>query len=105
MLSLLLLTIIKINEFDMISIAFPIMALSVNITLMGIRNIVFEMRQRAVTHKINNKIIENLWVSRTFKKYVPITWAECKPGAIIRVKNGQEFPADCLILDISGVVG
>lgn len=28
-----------------------------------------------------------------------------KPGAIIKVKNGQEFPADCLILDIAGVIG
>ena len=81
------------------------MALSVNIALMSIRNIVFEMRQRAVTVKINSKIIENLYISRTFKRYVPITWAECKPGNIIRVKSGQEFPADCLILDIAGVIG
>jgi magnesium-transporting ATPase (P-type) len=72
----------------MIDIAFPIMALTVNILLMSIRNIVFELRQRAVTHKINNKIIENLWISRKFKKYVPITWAEAKPGHIIRVKSG-----------------
>jgi magnesium-transporting ATPase (P-type) len=63
------------------------------------------MRQRAVTYKINNKIIENLWISRTFKKYVPINWSDCKPGAIIRVKSGQEFPADCLILDIAGAFG
>jgi magnesium-transporting ATPase (P-type) len=81
------------------------MALIVNIFLMIVRNIVFEMRQRAVTLKINKKIVENLWISRKFKKYVPIFWAECKPGHIIRVTSGQEFPADCLILDIAGVSG
>lgn len=101
-LSFVLFMLIKFNEFDMIDITFPIVALSVNVFLMSIRNIVFEMRQRAVTDKINNKIIENLWISRKFKRYVPITWAECKPGNIIRVKSGQEFPADCLILDIAG---
>ena len=79
---------IKFNEFDMIDITFPIVAMSVNVILMSIRNIVFEMRQRAVTDKINQKIVENLWISRKFKRYVPVTWAECKPGHIIRVKSG-----------------
>ena len=46
-----------------------------------------------------------LWISRKFQKYVPVTWSEVKPGHIIRVKNGQEFPADCLILDIKGLGG
>ena len=30
---------------------------------------------------------------------------ECKAGHIIMVKSGQEFPADCLILDIAGQGG
>ena len=48
-LSLILFLLITFNEFDMIDLSFPIVALSVNIVLMSIRNTVFEMRQRAVT--------------------------------------------------------
>jgi magnesium-transporting ATPase (P-type) len=93
------------NSPGMIDISFPVMALSVNIILMMIRNFVFEIRQRKVTRKINSKVIQMLYITRKFKKFVPTTWAECKPGHIIKVKNGQEFPADCLILDIQGIGG
>jgi len=67
---------------------------------MCIRNITFEMRQRKVTNKINNKLIEYLMITRKVKKFVALTWSEVKPGHIIRITSGQEFPADCLILDI-----
>ena len=43
-LSLTLFLLIIFNEFDMIDLSFPIVALSVNIVLMSIRNLVFEMR-------------------------------------------------------------
>jgi hypothetical protein len=43
-LSLILFLLITFNEFDMIDLSFPIVALSVNIVLMSIRNLVFEMR-------------------------------------------------------------
>ena len=43
-LSLILFLLIIFNEFDMIDLSFPIVALSVNIVLMCIRNFVFEMR-------------------------------------------------------------
>jgi hypothetical protein len=87
-LSLILFLLIIFNEFDMIDLSFPIVALSVNIVLMSIRNLVFEMRQRAVTQKINNKVIECLWIVRNSARYVPISWAECKAGHIIMVKSG-----------------
>lgn len=87
----------------MIDASFPVVALSINILLMALRNVVFEMRQRTVTNQINNKGVEMLWITRKFKKYVPATWAECKPGHIIQIKSGQEFPADCLLLDISNL--
>jgi magnesium-transporting ATPase (P-type) len=86
----------------MIDNGFPIVALSVNVALMSIRNVVFEMRQRAVTQKINDKVIECLWITRNIARYIPITWSECKPGHIVKIKSGQEFPADCLILEIAG---
>lgn len=38
-------------------------------------------------------------------RFYPITWADIKPGYIIKVRSGQEFPADCLILDIQGSNG
>lgn len=44
-------------------------------------------------------------ITRKLKKFVPITWADVKPGYILRMKSGQEFPADCLILDIQGAAG
>ena len=93
------------QEYNQIPIHFPIVALSVNIILMSMKNLTLELRQRKVTNKINNKQIEYLMVSRNATRFVPITWAEAKPGHIIRVKSGQEFPSDCLILDIQGAAG
>ena len=72
----------------MIDNSYPIVAVSVNVALMSIRNIVFEMRQRAVTSKINEKLIECLMINRNNARYVPITWSECKPGHIVKIKNG-----------------
>jgi len=69
------------------------------------RNLTLELRQRKVTNKINNKQIEYLMITRKVKRFLPITWADVKPGYILRIKSGQEFPADCLILDIQGAAG
>ena len=43
------------QEYNQIEISFPIVALSVNVTLMTMRNLTLELRQRKVTNKINNK--------------------------------------------------
>jgi magnesium-transporting ATPase (P-type) len=67
---------------------------------MCIKNLTLEMRQRKVTNRINNKQIEYLMITRKVKRFLPIFWSDVKPGYILRVKSGQEFPADCLILDI-----
>jgi magnesium-transporting ATPase (P-type) len=104
-LSVILLLIILNDEFDMLDVSFPLIAFSINVFLMSIRNVVFELRQRNVTDKINNKVVDFLFITRKFKRFVPIHWGECLPGYIIRVKSGQEFPADCLILDIGGGQG
>jgi hypothetical protein len=47
---------------------------------MGLRNVLFELRQRQVNMKINNKRVEQLFITRKFKKFIPITWAEVYPG-------------------------
>ena len=104
-LSFILLILITYDEFDMLDISFPLVAFSINVFLMSIRNVVFELRQRSVTDKINKKVVDFLFITRKFKRFVPIHWGECRPGYIIRVKSGQEFPADCLILDIAGQSG
>lgn len=44
-------------------------------------------------------------ITRKIKKFIPLTWSDVKPGYILRIKSGQEFPADCLVLDISGAAG
>lgn len=44
-------------------------------------------------------------ITRRVKRWIPISWADIKIGYILRVKSGQEFPADCLILDIVGAAG
>lgn len=84
---------------------YAISALLINIGLMSIRNIIFEQRQNKITKKINNKLIQYLYVSQKRALFLPITWEKIKPGYIIKVLKGQEFPADCLILDIIGHTG
>ena len=83
-----LLIIIVHDEFDMLHASYPIIAFSINVFLMSIRNVVFELRQRNVTDKINNKVVDFLFITRKLKRFVPIHWGECLPGYIIRVKSG-----------------
>ena len=64
------------------------MALSVNFTLMCMRNLTLELRQRKVTNKINMKTIEYLMITRKVKRFLPITWADAKPGYVLRIKSG-----------------
>jgi magnesium-transporting ATPase (P-type) len=88
-----------------IPLYFPLAAFLINVCLMATRNIIFEMRQLKVTQKVNGKTIEYLNVTRTSSKFVPITWEKIRPGHIIRILRGEEFPADCLVLDIQGQSG
>jgi magnesium-transporting ATPase (P-type) len=83
-----------------IHISFPIVALSINIALMFFKNLTLELRQRGVSNKINKKMLDYMLITRKVKRFLPIYWADVKVGHIIRIKSGQEFPADCLILDI-----
>jgi hypothetical protein len=55
---------------------------------MCIRNVTFELRQRKVTNKINNKSIEFLAITRKISKFIPIYWSDVKPGYILRVTSG-----------------
>jgi|TARA_B110001450_G_scaffold219202_1_gene214037 hypothetical protein len=41
-----------------------------------------------VTGKINNKQVEYLMISRKIKRFLPIIWADVKPGYILRVNSG-----------------
>jgi len=105
-LAILLLAMIRMSaEYNQVDQQFAIVALLVNVVLMCVRNLTFEMRQRKVTNKINHKVIEFLMITRKVKKFIPITWSDVKPGHILRINSGQEFPADCLILDIQGAAG
>lgn len=88
-----------------IPLYFPLSAFLINVFLMATRNIIFEMRQLKVTQKVNRKTIEYMNVTRTSAKFVPITWEKIRPGHIIRILRGEEFPADCLVLDIQGQSG
>lgn len=72
---------------------------------MALKNLSLEFRQRRVSNIINSKQIEWLMITRRVKRWIPISWADIKIGYILRVKSGQEFPADCLILDIVGAAG
>ena len=85
---LLLCLIVYSSEYNQIDYSFAIVAFTVNIALVCIRNITFEHRQRKVTNKINNKAIEFLLIKRKIKKFVPITWSETKPGYILRIRSG-----------------
>ena len=76
------------QEYNQIEISFPIVALSVNFILMCMRNLTLELRQRKVTNKINMKTIEYLMITRKIKRFLPITWADAKPGYVLRIKSG-----------------
>lgn len=102
---ILLCMILYSQEYNQVNYSFAIVALLVNVGLMCVRNITFELRQRKVTNKINNRTIEFLMITRKIKRFIPINWADVKPGYILRLTSGQEFPADCLILDIQGAAG
>jgi len=78
------------------------MALVVKILLSFFRNLSLESHQRFITNKINGKAIEYLMITRKIKRFLPISWAEVQPGHIIKIKSGEEFPSDCLILDVQG---
>jgi hypothetical protein len=56
--------------------------------LMCLRNLTLELRQRKVTNKINNKMIEYLMITRNVTRFLPITWADAKPGYILKIKSG-----------------
>lgn len=106
LLALILLVMIYYSEmYNQVNLYFPIIALLVNISLMCLRNITFELRQRKVTNKINTKLYQHLMISRKFCRFMNIRQADIKPGCILRLFSGQEFPADCLILDIQGAAG
>jgi hypothetical protein len=53
-----------------ISFFLPFIALSVNLGLMCIRNLTFEIRQRKVTNKINKKTVEYLMITRVTKRFL-----------------------------------
>ena len=63
-----------------IPMSFPWIALSFNVMLMSIRNILFESRQVKVTQKINNKLVNTLFAGRNRSKFVQMTWDKIKPG-------------------------
>lgn len=77
------------------------MSLAVNIGLETCKNILIEKRQRTVSDAINKKVVEALFFSRRKKNYFETYKDQLKPGHIIRVYEGQEFPADCLLLDVA----
>lgn len=85
---LLLIMILYSYEYNQVPYSFAIVALLVNISLMCIRNLSFEFRQRKVTNKINNKQIDFLMITRKVKRWIPICWADVKPGYILRIKSG-----------------
>lgn len=80
--------IIYSSEYNQIDMQFAIVALLVNVVLMCVRNITLETRVRKINGKINNKLIEVLMITRKARKFMPLTWAEIKPGHIIRITSG-----------------
>lgn len=69
---ILIVTYIQMSEASGISTVLPIIALFVNLALMFIRNLSFELRQRKVTNKINKKCVEYLMITRATKRFLQI---------------------------------
>mmetsp|Transcript_1509 Transcript_1509/g.2021 ORF Transcript_1509/g.2021 Transcript_1509/m.2021 type:complete len:184 (-) Transcript_1509:6144-6695(-) len=93
------------EQYTVISYSYPITALIINVLLAAAKMLFFEERQWTLTERISRKRADYLHITNKSKKFVATSWGDLKPGYIIRVKNDQEFPADCLILDVRGGEG
>ena len=76
------------QEYNQIDISYPIVALTINVVLMFFKNLTLELRQRAVSTKINGKTCDYMLITRKVKRFLPITWADTKVGHILRIKSG-----------------
>lgn len=102
----LLLLVLLIYSLDqsLLDIWFPIGAFIVNFILRSMLCVQCENRKRKIQDKINYQKVEYLLISKKHKRFLNINQSQIKPGHILKIKKGQEFPADCLILDIQGEI-
>lgn len=60
------------------------------------------MKIKNACKEVNNRPVLKFHVTqKKVKSFSQRTWESLKPGDIIKVKDNEEFPADCLILDSS----
>jgi len=90
------------QEFCQITTNFAIGSLTFNLLLKIGINLAIDKERSKVENLINNRKVEYLHFSRKTRKYKSTEIHHLKPGQIIKISNGEEFPADCLIIDVHG---
>ena len=65
-------------------------------------NILQDQKLKQAADSVNKLQCEKFVFNRRQKRFLRRPWEELHVGDIIKVKNNNQVPADCLILDIKG---
>ena len=79
---------------------YPIVVFIINILVSSITNLTVDLNLKRSCIVINKKEVQKFVFSNKKKKFESKYWETIMPGDIIKLTENQEFPADCLILDV-----
>lgn len=90
------------TQHSEISVVYPITLAIISILFTAIINLYKDQRVKKACNNINKKHVEKFVFQKKNKRFQIRTWSNLYSGDIIKIKKNQEFPADCLILDVTG---
>jgi magnesium-transporting ATPase (P-type) len=73
-----------------------------NIIGQSFLNLFHDFKLRMAADQVNKLTVDKFIFNRRHKRFMQRQWEDLQVGDIIKIKNGQQLPADCLILDIKG---
>ena len=68
-------------------------------------NILADQKLKEAADAVNNKPVEKYVFAKRMRGFQLYDWASIQTGDIIKIKQNQEVPCDCLIMDIVGSKG
>ena len=89
------------GDLAQIQLDFVIISLVVNLILSWVSVTLKEMNLKRLRDEIDFMPIDVLTVLKKNSRFFPMSSCELQPGNIIKVKQGQVFPADCLLIDVN----
>lgn len=84
-----------------LKVEIAVISLVVNLAFLAFANFLNSYKLEELKKSINNRTVDILMLGRKSSRFVPVSQQELVPGHIIKVKNGQIFPCDCLIVEIN----